>query len=38
MRWLRRRPRHRHDFKRVGYGGAGWSLFRCVCGAEEIDA
>ena len=26
MRWLRRRPKHRHNFKRIGYGGAGWSL------------
>lgn len=36
-KWLRRRtPKHRHSYKRVGYGGAGWWLLRCECGAEEI--
>ena len=29
---------HRHVWVWVGYGGAGWSLFRCDCGATEIDA
>lgn len=29
---------HRHHYERVGYGGAGWSLFECACGATEIDA
>lgn len=33
-----REPKHRHDMRRVGYGGAGWSLYRCACGAEDIDA
>jgi len=33
-----RRGKHEHDWVRVGYGGAGWSLFRCECGAEDIDA
>lgn len=33
-----RRAKHRHNFQRVGYGGAGWSLFQCACGAQEIDA
>jgi len=37
MNWFRRKRRHRHNYERVGYGGAGWSLFRCACGAEEID-
>ena len=32
------RLRHRHDFQRIGYGGAGWSLYRCECGKTEIDA
>lgn len=36
MRWLRRKARHRHNYKRIGYGGAGWWLLRCECGAEEI--
>ena len=31
-----RKPQHVHNYQRIGYGGAGWSLFRCVCGAEEI--
>jgi hypothetical protein len=38
MRWLRRTPKHRHDFVRIGYGGSGWSLYRCACGEMEIDA
>lgn len=39
IRVPRRKPRHRHTYERVGYGGAGWSLYRCTtCGAEEIDA
>jgi hypothetical protein len=33
-----RPPKHRHDYQRVGYGGAGWSLYRCACGAEDINA
>jgi len=28
--------RHRHAYRTVGYGGAGWHLLRCDCGAEEI--
>lgn len=36
MRWLRRTPKHRHDFEWVGYGGAGWSLYKCACGKTEI--
>lgn len=36
--WRGRRRRHRHNYERVGYGGGGWSLYRCACGAEEIDA
>lgn len=42
IRLWRRKPRpakRRHDYQRVGYGGAGWSLYRCAtCGATEIDA
>lgn len=36
----RRHPKvkHIHDFVWMGYGGAGWSIYRCKCGAEEIDA
>lgn len=30
--------RHRHEYVHVGYGGCGWSLYRCACGATEIDA
>lgn len=30
--------KHRHEWVRVGYGGAGWSLYECACGAKEIDA
>ena len=30
--------KHRHTWAWVGYGGAGWSLYRCECGATEIDA
>lgn len=29
---------HEHDYQLVGYGGAGWSLYRCACGETEIDA
>ena len=38
--WVERRAprRHVHTYVRVGYGGAGWSLYRCPCGATEIDA
>lgn len=36
MRW--RKPKHRHRYVRIGYGGAGWSLYQCACGAKEIDA
>lgn len=32
------RDKHRHDYQWVGYGGAGWSLYQCACGAKEIDA
>jgi hypothetical protein len=32
------RVKHEHKYVRIGYGGAGWSLYRCACGAEEIDA
>lgn len=29
--------RHQHEWKRLGYGSAGWSLFRCgTCGTEDI--
>ena len=42
MRWPWRRTKrvkHRHDWVRLGYGGAGWSAFKCrTCGAHEIDA
>ncbi len=38
-RWWRRKPRHQHTYERVGYGGAGWSLYRCTtCGGTEINA
>lgn len=34
---LWRAIRHRHDWQRVGYGGAGWYLYACAdCGAREI--
>ena len=33
------RPKHIHEWMLIGYGGAGWSLYRCdICGAEDIDA
>ena len=35
---FKRRPRHAHEWVYVGYGGAGWHLYRCGCGAVEIDA
>jgi hypothetical protein len=38
VRWPWPRPKHHHQWVRVGYGGAGWSLFQCWCGATEIDA
>lgn len=29
--------KHKHNWRTVGYGGAGWYLIRCdECGAEEI--
>ena len=34
-RWLLK-PAHRHTYRTVGYGGAGWYLLRCECGAVEI--
>jgi len=38
VKFWRRKPRHVHQYVRVGYGGAGWWLFRCAtCGATEID-
>ena len=37
MRWFRRKPRHHHDWKCLGYGGAGWFFYRCTtCGKEDI--
>ena len=30
--------KHRHKWVVVGYGGCGWFLFRCKCGAKEIGA
>lgn len=27
---------HEHTWHTVGYGGAGWYLLRCECGAVEI--
>ena len=33
---IRTKP-HKHLWRTVGYGGAGWYLLRCdECGAEEI--
>lgn len=31
-------PKRRHDYQRAGYGGAGWTVYECACGAKEIDA
>jgi hypothetical protein len=36
MRWLRRTPKHRHEWVRGGYGGAGWYVYTCACGASDI--
>ena len=36
--WPKRTPRHKHQWVYVGNGGAGWHLYRCPCGAIEIDA
>lgn len=27
---------HDHDYQLIGHGGAGWHLYRCSCGKEEI--
>ena len=33
-RWWQR---HRHTWARLGYGGAGWSVYKCTsCGRTEI--
>lgn len=37
MSIFRRKARHRHEWHVVGYGGCGWFLLRCLCGATEID-
>ena len=30
-------PRCIHDYERIGYGGAGWLVYRCRhCGEQEI--
>lgn len=38
MKWpWRRKPKRQHDWRVVGYGGAGWCLTRCAtCGKEDI--
>ena len=37
MNWFRRKPKHRHDWNVIGYGGCGWFLIRCAtCGLEDI--
>jgi hypothetical protein len=37
MRFWKRKPRHIHEWRTVGYGGTGWTLIRCAtCGNEEI--
>lgn len=40
-RWMlvRRTPRparHEHVWVLRGYGGAGWSVYQCACGASEV--
>ena len=39
MKWWGRNiaDRHVHEFVRVGYGGAGWWLYKCPCGETEIE-
>jgi hypothetical protein len=35
--WPKRRPKHRHEWVNLGYGGAGWHLIQCAtCGEKEI--
>lgn len=34
--WRLLTRQHIHDWQRDGYGGAGWSLYRCECGEKEI--
>lgn len=37
MWFIRRKPRHQHEWITVGYGGAGWYSLRCAtCPATEI--
>lgn len=38
IQWRERPVKHRHDWRWVGHGGAGWSVYECACGAKEIDA
>lgn len=37
MTWpWKRRAKHRHDWRVIGYGGAGWHVIACTCGARDI--